>query len=88
MADEASKDALGRHLKKITVNAETLQTAFAELRELLPPIPQSNDGTLPDWRMEEVKLVLDITASGGLALVGTANVAVKGAVEVLFKRNR
>jgi hypothetical protein len=88
VVDEYSKDPIGRQLKKVSVDADAFRAAFAELTDLLPGIPERNDGTVADWEIEEVKVVLDVTVSGGLALVGTASVGVKGGVEVKFRRNR
>jgi len=84
--DDASKDLLSRQLKTISLNSESMKEALSELSNLLPNPEDPLDGTLPVWRMDEVKMTLEVGAEGGLKLVGTATIAVTGGIEVTFRR--
>jgi len=44
------------------------------------------DGTLQRWRMDEIQLTVEISAEGGINLIGSATVTVTGGIKVTFKR--
>lgn len=85
VVDESTKDTLGRHLKTITVNSEKVRDTIRGLMDLLPS-PDDRDGTLPSWEMDKVTMTVEITAEGGVKLVGSATVAVTGGIQVTFRR--
>jgi hypothetical protein len=86
VVDESTKDMLGRQLKTIAVNSEKVREAIRGLMDLLPSPEQNRDGTLPAWEMDKVTMTLEISAEGGVKLVGSATVAVTGGIEVTFRR--
>jgi hypothetical protein len=75
----ASSDAV---LRRVPVG--TLQ---ANLRQLSKSIAAafSDLDTVGRFRLKEVTLQVEVTASGGVALIGTASVEGKGAISLTFR---
>ncbi|MGW5576905.1 Pepco domain-containing protein [Micromonospora chokoriensis] len=86
VVDEHGKGLVDRQLKTITVNAEQVRAALEELQVLLPDDPDPTDGSRRRWRMDEVELTIELTAEGGVKLLGSATVGITGGIRVLFKR--
>ena len=70
--------------RKVDIDLAKVKAQLAELQELLPPDPEPTDGTVRPWRMDEIQLTVQLSASGGVMLVGT--VGVTGGIQVTFKR--
>jgi len=86
VVDDATKSTLGSTLRKVTVDPESVRAALSELRDLLPTADEQPTGRLEQWRMEEVELSLEISAEGGVHLIGSATVGVTGGITVKFTR--
>lgn len=84
--DEGSKSAVDRGLRRIDVDPTKVRDALARLTRLLPGDDGVADGRLPQWRMTEVTLSLELSAEAGVTLVGSTTVSVAGAIEVTFTR--
>lgn len=86
VVDYATKSAMSSALKRVTVDAQRVRDALSELRALLPTDDEQPTGRLDQWRMEEVELSLEISAEGGVRLVGSATAGVTGGITVKFAR--
>jgi hypothetical protein len=86
IVDDQTKGLLGASLRKVEVDPAKVQEELAKLKELLPQDPDPDDGTLQRWYMDEVELTVEISAEGGVQLIGSASVTVTGGIHVTFKR--
>jgi hypothetical protein len=86
VVDESAKGMLDRPLRTVKVNAEKISEALTELRRLLPDTPEPEDGSVPQWRMAEVELTVELSAEGEIKLLGGATVGLTGGIKVRFKR--
>jgi hypothetical protein len=66
------------------LSGDTLAIAMSRLPRLIDCIPPitPNDG----WALDEIRLTVEITAEGGLRLVGAIGLSVGGGIEVTLKR--
>lgn len=85
IVDEQAKGLLSAPLRKVEVDPEKVKGELAKL-ELLPDNPDQDDGTLQLWQMDEIELTVEISAEGGVQLIGSATVTVTGGIHVTFKR--
>jgi hypothetical protein len=84
--DEGEKGTLDRQLKRIELDSEQVEQvrdSLERLRVLLPEDDEPRDGTVERWRMDEIKLSLDVSANGSVVLAG---IGVKAGIQVTFKR--
>lgn len=86
IVDDQTKGLLSATLRKVEVDPAKVQQELTKLKELLPDDPDQNDGTLQRWYMDEVELTVEISAEGGVQLVGSTTVTVTGGIRVTFKR--
>jgi len=76
----------GRKKPKIRtkkINTETLKESMSDLSEQISEILQ-NIKSVGDFKLQQVQLAVEISAEGGVSLIGTAKAGVKGAVTLTF----
>nr|CAA6801739.1 MAG: Unknown protein [uncultured Thiotrichaceae bacterium] len=69
-------------VKELSTEAlsDSLQSIHENLNEIFGSIKE-----VGDFELQEVKLTLDVTAEGGFALIGSAQVGMKGGITLSFK---
>ena len=68
-------------IRKIPVEAlqDNLKSFVQSVSEAFKHLPR-----VGDFALKEVELNIEVTASGGIALIGTASVEAKGAISLRF----
>jgi hypothetical protein len=68
------------------VDAEKIQKSLRELVEQLSGIMKENKIKMGSLHLSELEVNVEITAEGGVALVGVAKAGIKGAITLKFSR--
>jgi hypothetical protein len=68
------------------VDAEKIQKSLRELVEQLSGIMKEDKIKLGSLHLSELEVNVEITAEGGVALVGVAKAGIKGAITLKFSR--
>lgn len=66
------------------LRGDHLITALSQLSALMTELPQPDEN--PHWEIEELKLIAEINAEGGLRFLGAVNVGAVGGIEITLKR--
>ena len=69
------------HLKELDIEKirESLSSLSGQISEVLQDIK-----SVGSFKLKEVQVSVEISVSGGVALIGTASAGVKGAVSLMF----
>ncbi|MCB2263937.1 MAG: hypothetical protein LGR52_13540 [Candidatus Thiosymbion ectosymbiont of Robbea hypermnestra] len=67
------------------LDTERLRHSFADLSAAIGSLLQ-DIRTVGDFKLEEVTVAVEISAEGGVALIGNAKAGAKGAIHLTFSR--
>lgn len=65
------------------INAETLKESMSELSRQISEI-MKDIKSVGDFKLQQVVLAVEISAEGGVSLIGTAKAGAKGAITLTF----
>lgn len=75
-----------RALRAVEVGADTLGSSMREMCRYLNEVVESAQTQSEQFSLDTVEVVVEVTAKGGVRLVGTASAELKGGLKLVFKR--